>query len=88
LLNYSKPEKNNKKENNQEMENGEFIERNLNQKLARLNEELDTLGSELGEQRFRLEKVHCDLVLSMDPAILAMIASNNSSVVCERCDAP
>jgi hypothetical protein len=61
----------------------EMIERNLNQKLARLNEELDSLGFELSEQRFRLEKVHCDLVLSMDPAIFAKI--ENSPVNCEKC---
>ena len=52
------------------MEYENNFEQLLNQNLTKLNDDLESLNMELNEMRFRLEKAHCDLILTIDPNIM------------------
>jgi uncharacterized protein Yka (UPF0111/DUF47 family) len=65
------------------IDSNESAERRISQNISRLSENLDNLNIELNEMRFRLEKAHCDLVLTIDPSIMRRL--ENTIDKCESC---
>ena len=57
--------------------NSETTDEQLNQKVAKLDKDLEELELNLNEMRFRLQTVHCKLLLASDPTLSARIEARS-----------
>ena len=58
-------------------------QKSLNQNITSLSEQVDEIENSIFEIKFKLEKAHCDLVLTMDPTI--NLNAEEGRVECEKC---
>ena len=61
----------------------EESEKSLNQNITSLSEQIGDIENSIVEIKFKLEKSHCDLILTMDPTI--NMNAEEAKVECEKC---